>query len=160
MQLDIGSVFKYHNHIVKVVKKSADNIITEMYFVDYKTGNPQFNIPTDKIATINIEEIASKTQLKEILKDITEKPAQNTIAFFSENDQPISKFNLALAAEGIKILVDEKINNKDSFSPNKASKLKELMNLVAKEIAIAFDKDLLDAGKMLKKSVDARTAAI
>ena len=42
MKLDVGSIFKYHNHIIKVVKKTADTIIGEPYFFDNQIGNLQF----------------------------------------------------------------------------------------------------------------------
>lgn len=156
MKLEVGSIFKYHNHIVKVVKKTADTIVGEPYFFDNKIGNLQFNIPVGKVDEIDIVEIASKSSIQERLKNIAEAAATEGVVFLLDTDQPISKFSLDQAVEAIKGLTDEKASNRDNFSPNKSSKLKELTNIMSKEIGVAFNIDIKAATDMVLKSIDKR----
>lgn len=156
MKLDVGSIFKYHNHIIKVVKKTADTIVGEPHFFDNKIGNLQFNIPIEKVSEIDIVEIASKSNIQERLKNIAEEPATEGVIFLLDTDQPISKFNLDQTVDAIKGLADEKAVNKDNFSPNKNSKLKELSTIMAKEIGVSLNIDVKAAFDMVTKSIDKR----
>lgn len=153
---DVGTIFKYHNAIVRVVRKSEDRILCTYHFSDRSSGNLLFSIPVEKIEKIPILPISSKANLKALLKNLSEDEANIEEELFGLNGLALADFSLEQATEAIKILSDEKNLTKDGISANKASKLAYFRQVLVREMIIAFEKPESWAEKQVDQSIRQR----
>ncbi|OGV93529.1 hypothetical protein A3B57_00075 [Microgenomates group bacterium RIFCSPLOWO2_01_FULL_47_10] len=154
-----GSIFKYHNRVLKVVQTTKDLIIGAPFFGDQTSGNLEFRIPIEKLGELEICEVATKSDIKDHLKKLTNQlPAERTI-FFLDKDLPLNKLTMDQAMEAIKGLADEKSLYKQNFSSNKSMRLKELVEMAAKEIGASLGTDMLTAKKMITTNIEKRLQA-